>query len=152
MSSFTGNPSAMVKLVGHTAVTQVATTVEDITDTNWIDCSPFEFLLLSVVVNAVATPGTGTIKWLENTTNGVSGSSAVKDAAGTDLSLSMGTPAAGDARLFELRCTGRKKFISPQLVISAGTMDVVVVIHGVGVRDTNEIPALSTLATAKTIN
>ncbi len=152
MSNYSRNPSSFCKLVGHTAVTQVATTNEDITDSNWIDVSPFEYLVLTVVVNAVATPGTGTIKWLENASNAASGSATVKDAAGTDLSLSLGTPAAGDARQFELRCNGRKKFVSPQIVISSGTMDVVLVIHGVYARDSAEIPALSTLVTAKTVN
>lgn len=143
MDAFSRSPSSFSKLIssGNNAI---GTTAEDLT--TFIDCTPFDYLLVCVVsAKLAAETGTDvTLKFLEDTVSTGASATLVKDTAATpaDLSVAMGSSAAaGQGITMQVRCRGRKKFVSPQLVAAGAAITVCHAIYGIGVRDSAEISA-----------
>lgn len=139
MSNFSKAPSSSMKLLA-ASNQAIGTTAEDLA--TFVDASAYEYLLF-VVVSAKLAAETGTDLTLtcrESDASDGSSPSAVNDPAGSALSVALGnSAAAGQGVSMQVRCRGRKKYVSPTLAATGAAVTCSIAVYGVGPRDTSEI-------------
>lgn len=140
--SYSKNPGAMMKLLACSNSAIDTSAVNDLA--TYVDCTPWEELLF-VLVSAKLAAETGTdvtMTCREATAADGTGNAAVNDRDGAALSLALGgSAAAGRGASMQVRCRGRKQFISPALVATGAAVTCCIAVYGIGPRDTNEIGA-----------
>lgn len=148
MDIFSSSPSSFAKIISWGAAASVGTAVQDLN--TFIDCTPFDYLHIIVVNAALGTGTTLTLKLRHaDDSAGSTNVAFAQDAAAADISLAVATTARTAS--FQVRTRGLRKFVSPTIVDDAGTTGAgTIVMVGIGVRDSSEVPALSTLLAAGT--
>lgn len=138
--SYSKNPSCVgMKLLacGNAAIDTAG--VNDLP--TYVDCTPFEEILF-VLVSAKLGAETGTdvaMACRESASSDGTGSVAVNDRDGAALLVALGgSAAAGRGTSMQVRCTGRKKFLSPALIATGAAVTCSYAVYGIGTREASE--------------
>lgn len=141
MTAYPKSPSSTHKLLA-SVNTAIGTSAEDLA--TYVDCTPFEYLLITLVsAKLAAETGTDvTLTVKQDTASNGATATAVNDNAGAALSAALGSSAAaGQGLTMQVRCRGLKQYVSPVLTATGAAVTCAMTIHGVGPRDTAEISA-----------